>query len=48
MRVQEIAKRRGIRYWIVDGDESVMPDEYHKGVQRLTDASGIADNRSKL
>ena len=38
MRVQEIAKRRGIRYWIVDGDESVMPDEYHKGVQRLTDA----------
>ena len=38
MRVQEIAKRRGIRYWIVDRDESVMPDEYHKGVQRLTDA----------
>ena len=38
MRVQEIAKRRGIRYWIVDGDDSVMPDEYHKGVQRLTDA----------
>ena len=37
-RVHEIAKRRGIRYWIVDADASVMPDEYHKGVHRLRDA----------
>ena len=37
-RVLEIAKRRGIRYWIVDADASVMPDEYHKGVHRLRDA----------
>ena len=37
-RVLSIAKRRGIRYWVVDGDESVMPDEYHKGVHRLRDA----------
>ena len=37
-RVLAIAKRRGIRYWVVDGDESVMPDEYHKGFHRLRDA----------
>ena len=37
-RVLEIAKSRGIRYWIVDADGSMMPDEYHKGVHRLRDA----------
>ena len=34
-RVLAIAKSRGIRYWIVDMDESMMPDEYFKGVLRL-------------
>ena len=35
--VQE-SKRRGIRYWIVDRDPAVMPDEYFYGVQKLMDA----------
>ena len=34
-RVLAIAKSRGIRYWIVDIDESMMPDEYYKGVLRM-------------
>ena len=27
-RVLTVAKSRGIRYWIVNMDESMMPDEY--------------------
>ena len=30
------SKRRGIRYWIVDRDPSIMPDTYLQGVEKVT------------
>ena len=32
--VRKIAKRRGIRYWIVSSDSSAMPDSFFKGMYR--------------
>ena len=43
-RVLAIAKSRGIRYWIVDMDESMMPDEYFKGVLRLKETFPVLLN----
>lgn len=32
--VAEIAKQRGIRYWIIGRDASLMPDEYVNGIEK--------------
>jgi hypothetical protein len=32
--VRKIAKKRGIRYWIVNSDSVAMPDAFFKGIHR--------------
>ena len=34
-QVQLIAKQKGIRYWIIDSDPTIMPDAYWSVIQRI-------------